>query len=325
MTALGLVLPAVGGSEDIELAVQADAAGVEAVWLTENFYTRGAFAPAGAIAARTDRIFIGTGTVSPLVRHPATLAMEAAAMNDLSRGRFRLGVGPGSLSKLAAIDVSEDRPLTRMSNTLAALRAALGTGEPSADSSLPELDPPVASPVPVFLGASGPKMLELAGRSANGVLLSLLAPRPFLVEAIRTVRQAAAGREVHVTAFVPLCTSDVTTEGRDAARRFIADNIARFAYNTSLESLLGHAPGFEVDQMRAIADARAAGQDHVALVDDELVDEFAVSGDVDGCATQLSRWTELDIDELALAPVGNAAQARHSIAVLATLVTRINR
>jgi 5,10-methylenetetrahydromethanopterin reductase len=77
----------------VQAAVAAEAAGFDDVWLTEDYVERGAFALAGAIAARTSRVRVGIGVVNPWTRHPTLIAMEFATLDEISGGRAVLGLG----------------------------------------------------------------------------------------------------------------------------------------------------------------------------------------------------------------------------------------
>src|SRR5215510_9093592 len=79
--------------ETVALAREAEQLGFDEVWLPESGHGRGMFSVASAIATATNRIGIGVGIVNPFWRHPSVIAMEAAALDEISDGRVMLGLG----------------------------------------------------------------------------------------------------------------------------------------------------------------------------------------------------------------------------------------
>ena len=79
----------------VERARAAEAAGFDSLWFIEDYFQTGAFALAGAAAAVTARIAIGTAVVNPFTRHPALIAMETATLAGIAPGRVVLGLGTG--------------------------------------------------------------------------------------------------------------------------------------------------------------------------------------------------------------------------------------
>jgi 5,10-methylenetetrahydromethanopterin reductase len=80
-------------TETLELAKEADALGFHSFWLSEGYHSRSAVVRAAIVAISTGRIRIGLGILSPHTKHPALLAMDAASLDELARGRVILGVG----------------------------------------------------------------------------------------------------------------------------------------------------------------------------------------------------------------------------------------
>src|SRR5262245_63510815 len=84
-----------GPARIVERARAAEAAGFGSLWFIEDYFQTGAFALAGAAAAATGRIAIGTAVVNPFTRHPALIAMETATLAGIAPGRVVLGLGTG--------------------------------------------------------------------------------------------------------------------------------------------------------------------------------------------------------------------------------------
>src|SRR5690606_36246919 len=80
-------------ADAVELARRAEDAGLDEVWVSEDYLERGSFAVAGAMAAATTRMRVGLGVVNPWTRHIALTAMEAHALDEIADGRSVLGIG----------------------------------------------------------------------------------------------------------------------------------------------------------------------------------------------------------------------------------------
>src|SRR5256712_9780647 len=125
---LGLNLPYEGSlafPEAVELAQHAEALGFESVWMPEAYGTD-AVSILGALAARTERIGLGTGIVNVFSRTPALLAQTAVTLDQLSGGRFSLGLGTSGHQVVEGWHgVPFERPLRRMRETVEVIRQVM--------------------------------------------------------------------------------------------------------------------------------------------------------------------------------------------------------
>src|SRR6478672_7991781 len=111
--------------ETVALAREAERLGLAEVWLPESGHGRGMFSVASAIASATSRLGLGIGIVNPFWRHPSAIAMEAAALDELSGGRVMLGLGAAlwTLRAFGELDGRGDRPLSAMVEAMRVVRA----------------------------------------------------------------------------------------------------------------------------------------------------------------------------------------------------------
>ncbi|MEO8323872.1 MAG: LLM class flavin-dependent oxidoreductase, partial [Actinomycetota bacterium] len=169
--------------DGIRYAQQAEAAGFEAVWQAESRLVREATVPMAAFAASTERIKVGSGVVDCWTRNTALLASTFVTLDDLAPGRVILGVGAwwDPLAKKVGID--RTKPLKCMRETVEACRALFGLGEVTYHGDFVNLDgvridvvhgDTSARDIPIYIGATGPKMLELSGAIADGVVLNYM-------------------------------------------------------------------------------------------------------------------------------------------------------
>lgn len=227
---LGLSLPLAASAAElsagIELAMAADRLGYEVVWAAEAYGTDAATVLA-TVAARTERIGIGSGVFQIPARTPAMTAMTAATLDALSGGRFRLGLG------VSGPQVSEGwhgvrfaDPLGRTREYVDIVRSALSRRRVTAGGkhfTLPLPDGPgkslalamhpVRDTIPIYLAAVGPRSLELAGRIADG-WLGIFFDAQTGSRQVRAIQQSAqgAGRD---PAAIDICVSVSVSMGDD--------------------------------------------------------------------------------------------------------------
>ncbi|MGD2061538.1 MAG: LLM class flavin-dependent oxidoreductase [Acidimicrobiia bacterium] len=213
----------VAASRVVEAARVAEKSGFDGVWIYDHFSAVSLGGDAisdpwpllGAISATTDRISLGPLVTNVTVRHPAHIAVAAATLQDLSEGRFILGVGAGAgpespfsreMAMVGLAPASSTARRDMVSEAIEVIRA-LWSGGGDFDGAHYALDGAEGFPVPVptppiIVGANGPRMSELAGRHADGV--NLHSHEEDLVGLIGIVRAAGAG--------VPLITVEAPLE-----------------------------------------------------------------------------------------------------------------
>src|SRR5690349_2285489 len=146
-------------------------AGYDDVWSAEATEFDG-FTPLAVAAANSERLRLVSGIVNVFTRGPALLAQSAAAMADLSQGRFVLGLGASSNVIVEQWNgIAFRRPLAKVNETVSYLRAVLA-GERGPGGF--RLSSPPAQPVPIVLAALRSRMLRLAGEVADGVFANFL-------------------------------------------------------------------------------------------------------------------------------------------------------
>jgi len=109
----------------VELAVAAESHGFASVWFAENPLERGALPALAACAVATQRLELGIGVWNPFLRHPAQIAMDAGALDDLSGGRLTLGLGSGVANPIRRLGVDNARTLAAMKDTFTIVRGLL--------------------------------------------------------------------------------------------------------------------------------------------------------------------------------------------------------
>ena len=177
MTTLGVVcLPRVPPEQLRDVAVAADGAGLDELWLWEDCFWGGAVPACAAALAWTTRLRVGIGVLPAPPRNVTTAAMDAAMLHRLFPGRVTIGVGHGLQSWMRKVGAAAESPMTLLREYLEALRALLAGERVTADGRYVRLDDvalewPPSAPPPVLAGAIGERTLRLSGESADGTIL----------------------------------------------------------------------------------------------------------------------------------------------------------
>ena len=191
----GLTLPFAGVplAEHEPLVRRAEAAGFDDLWTGETNGADG-FTPLALAAAWTERMRLGTGVVGVFTRGPGILAQHAATLQNLSGGRFWLGIGSSSNVIVERWNQTPfEKPLTKVRETIEYLRPALA-GEKAPGGF--KLEQPPEQPVPIVVGALREKMLQTAGELGDGAFLNFL-PLASVEQVVAEVRKGEerAGKE----------------------------------------------------------------------------------------------------------------------------------
>jgi 5,10-methylenetetrahydromethanopterin reductase len=279
-----------GFTELLQVAVAAERAGFDQLWVSNDLFLRSAPVLAGALAVGTARIGLGIAVMNPYSVHVSELAMLAGTLQEVTGGRALLGLGAGSEQFLGWAGIARTQPLATTRMALAVVRALLGHEDvdrtllPGWFGAQSVLRFPVAQPVPVYIGAMGPKMLEMAGRHADGVLPLLYPPERY-AEVRRHVLAGAGHRGVAFRRDVdlPACFWVSLSEDPAAARAALAEKLAY--YGPSISAPVLAAAGLRPQDFAPAARLAHDGHGAAQLIDDRML-ALGVAG---GAADVLAR------------------------------------
>jgi 5,10-methylenetetrahydromethanopterin reductase len=276
-------------------------AGFDCIWMSEDYFFTGGVAGATAILGLTSHISVGIGLLPIYMRHPALAAMEAGAIAGAFPGRFKLGFGSGIPAWLDKMGLPHAAPLSTMRETVTSVRALLDgqtltEGKNFVFDDITLAFPPEQAP-PIYIGATGPKMMTLAGELADGVLMSVLATPKFVADARAAIDAArpAGAAPAEITTFAFYSLAETIQEARDKARPIVAEYLSLNLFQ------LSDAAGIT----DAVNELLAKGGTH-ALRDempDAWIDQLGVIGDAAACRAQIDALIQAGADEIALVPV----------------------
>jgi 5,10-methylenetetrahydromethanopterin reductase len=275
-------------SETLELAKAAEALGYHSFWLSEGYHSRSAIVRATLIAAATSKIKIGLGILSPHTKHPALLAMEAASLDEVARDRVILGVGR-VLNGLRKHAIDSKGTIEVVKESIDIIRGFFSGEQFQYDGSRfkiaspgSRLDLEPRGKVPVYVGATGPEMLRLAGQYADGILFNYPCTPGFIRYATPIIEEglARAGRKLddfNVAAYLLVSVDENEADAVNAAKRFIVQKLP-----TRHSNMLRHA-GVTQAEMSAVRNSvqRLGLVKAAAVVDDDVVRKVAIAGTPD--------------------------------------------
>ena len=317
---LGYARPGTNPADLFPLVEQAEELGFDSVWVAEAWGTD-AVSVLGWLAARTERIKLGTAIMQLPGRSPANTAMTAATLDMLSGGRFLLGLGTSGPQVVEGWHGQPwGKPLGKTREYVEIVRAALGRevvehhgehyripwdapGATGLGKPLKLMLRPLRAEIPIYLAALGPKNVALAAEIADGWLPIFVDPERFETAFGPSLAAAPPGFEIAATASV--FVGDDVPALLDALRPHVALYVGGMgAKGRNFYNALVRRYGWEEEAER-IQELYLAGKQReaIAAVPDELVDAVALVGPKERIAERLEAWRETPVTTLVLGTV----------------------
>ncbi len=317
--------------EVVDFAVEAEQLGLDVCWVAEAW---GADAPSalGFIAAKTERMLLGSGILQVGTRSPVAVAQTAITLSNLSGGRFLLGLGASGPQVIEGLHgVSFSRPLARMRETVEIVRQVFAGGKisysgtqfqiPRPGEAVPmRLSTAAQHAIPIYLAALSPAMLRLTGEIADGWLGTSFVPEG-AADAYFThldTGLAAAGRS---RADLDICQGAEVAfaADQDELHGMVADRKKELAfslggmgssstnYYNQAYSRQGWAEvAAEVRERWQQGDRDGAAQ----LVTDEMVLATTLIGTEEMVRARLAVWRDAGVNTVRLYPAGDTVAAK---------------
>jgi 5,10-methylenetetrahydromethanopterin reductase len=242
------VVTAMQIKESLALSKAAEKAGYHRILVGEDIFHREIFTYLSVLALNTKRIGLASGITSPFVRNGLVIESSAKAVAELCKGRFSLGLGVGGLPELEKLIGKRPKNIIKtMEKDAMHLKESLG--------------------IEIFMGVRGPRMLELAGKIADGVILS--GPQGYVEKAVEIVDNASSGRRVEKILWNAF---------------YLGENPKLVSNITSV--MLESMPEFALQYMDR----------------NKAVDELCIYGSKDRTDDQIAAYEEMGIDEFVIGP-----------------------
>ena len=281
----------------------AEQRGFDAVWQADSRLVREATVPMAAFAATTDTIKVGSGVLDMWTRNPARLAATFSTLDDLAPGRILCGLGAWWDPLASKVGIDRRRPLRAMREVVTVVRALLSDQNVTFDGDYVQLDdveldyvnqPRRPKDVPIYIGATGMKMMELTGEIADGVVLNYLVSPDYNRRAMDALAEGAAraGRTVDDLdrpQLVVCSLADDRAEALDAARMLVTQYLGQqphiMAASGVPDSLL-EAVNAVLTWPATLEEIEAASK----LVPDEVVQMLCAAGTAEECRAQVDEY-----------------------------------
>jgi 5,10-methylenetetrahydromethanopterin reductase len=297
---------------------RAEAMGFEAVWQAESRLVREATVPMAAFAASTERIKVGSGVVNTWTRNAALLASTFVTLDDLAPGRIVLGLGAWWDPLARKVGIKRRRPLQCMRETVEACRALFRLEEVSYGGDFVSLDgvridvvhgDTSARNIPIYIGATGPRMLELAGEIADGIVLNYMVSPRYNDDAVDRIAAGAerANRsldEIDRPQLVVCSLDSDRTKALDAARLLLTQYLGQQPHIMKASGVDGSL----IEEINELVDWPATHdqiEKAARLVPDEVVQFVTASGTPDECRAKVSEYLEHGATCPILYPLGD--------------------
>jgi 5,10-methylenetetrahydromethanopterin reductase len=308
--------------EGMRYAQLAEARGFEAVWQAESRLVREATVPMAAYAAVTDRIAVGAGVVNNWTRNVGLLAATFSTLDDLAPGRIRLGIGAWWEPLASKVGVHRHHTLEAMRETVEAVRRLLAMERVTYHGDFVNLDDVEIdivhgdrSPkhVPIYVGATAMRMMELAGEIGDGVLLNYLVGPAYNRQALEALATGAAraGRtlaDVDRPQLVVCSLDPDRSVALDRARELVVQYLGQQPH-------IMKASGVDESLLEEIGAVLTWPASHeeieraMHLVPDEVVQLITASGTPEECKAKVREYVEAGCTCPILYPLGDDVEA----------------
>jgi 5,10-methylenetetrahydromethanopterin reductase len=308
--------------EAIDYVRYAESRGFEAVWQAESRLVRDAIVPMAAYAATTSRIKVGSGVINNWTRNAALIAATFSTLDDLAPGRILCGLGVWWEPLATKVGVSRRKPLQAMRETVEVVRRLLRMEKVTFKGEFVQVEDIEIdivhgdrSPkdVPIYIGATGMKMMELTGEIADGVLLNYLVSPAYNREAMAHLlagaKRAVRNLEEIDRPQLIVCSLDEDRErALDNARKLVTQYLGQQPH-------IMKASGVSQDLLDEIGRVLTwPAEEHqileaMRLVPDEVVQLITASGTPDECRAKVREYIEAGCTCPVLYPLGDDVRA----------------
>ena len=318
-------------SQTLAFVLEAEKLGLDICWVAEAWGSD-APSPLGYLAARTDRLLLGSGVIQLGTRTPSLIAMTAMTLAQLSGGRFLLGLGPSGPQVIEGLHgLPFARPLARMRETIEVVRQAF-SGEkitysgsqfhiprPGGDARPMRLSLPANPGIPIYIASMSPRMLELTGQVADGWLGTSFVPEGSAAYFEHLDRGLAASGRSRSDLDVCQGAEVAFLDDEDAVAAHVASRKKELAF--SLGGMGSASTNFYNNaysrqgwaEVAAHIQARWQAGDRdgaAALVTDEMVLATTLIGTEQMVRERLRMWRDAGVDTVRLYPAGNTIDHR---------------
>lgn len=295
----------------IYYAIQAERGGFTNLWVTDHYNNRNVYVALTTAAIYTNKIMFGPGVTNPYMVNPVFTAQAVASLNELAPGRVVLGMGAGDKTTLDTVGVEMAKPLVAIQEAIEIIRKMTSgetvayKGEVFKAAGAKFLFKPKGK-IPVYVGAQGPKMLTLAGKIGDGVLINASHPKDveYAVGSVKEGVSLASKKfeEIDVAAYTSFSVHEDIKKANKAAVPVVSFIVA----GSPPQLLERH--GIDVKKADEIKEALKANDWGKAFagVTPEMISAFSVCGTPDMCIERIAELLKSGISQFVVgSPIGS--------------------
>lgn len=305
----------------IQLAKLSEELGYSHLWIGDSHLLwREAYVNLAVAAVNTSKIKLGTGVTNPITRHPSVVTSAFVTLEEIAPGRVNVGIGLGD-SSVETMGMKPAR-LADFEKTIHLMRALMRGDDAEVETGKIHLNFPCKEPLPIYVAASGPRMLELAGRLADGVIILVGTDSSYLQQANERIEAGirAAGRksgDIHRVLWVPCAVSD-QLPAREAVKAHVARVVAHplpFALGQKEQEVL-----MKIREAYNYYQHMQQQANQAKVIPDWLVDKFAIAGSSQECRAKVQELKKSGIDQIAIIPYGVEGDRQETLKQFASAV-----
>lgn len=303
----------------VEYAKIADLMGFDSIWTTENYYYRDGFTPATVIVMSTNRIRVAVGTISPYVRHPVITAITILGLQRLSGGRMILQCGVGVPEAIERFSNRVTKPLAHIRESTAIIRDLMEgktvefSGEVFSLKKYHLRREALVRPAPIYLAAIGPKMLQLAGAVADGILLPAGISPQFVKHAVENIRAGAEASKRKLSD-IDVCGLIIAAIGEQKEASKEVKKLIAWHFSSELYSTIAEETNLRVDRLGIVNAFKQRDWNLLDnLITDEMLNAFSVVGSPDECMKKIEKYREAGLDLCVVFPLGDRTARMETI------------
>ena len=294
----------------VAYAIQAENCGFSYLWITDHFVNRNVYVTLAAAAIYTNKIIFGTGVTNPWMVNPVITAQAIATLNELAPGRVAFGIGAGDKTTLEAVGVKMSKPLTAVNEAIDIFRKLINgenvvhQGEVFKIAGA-KFNFKIQGKIPVYVGAQGPKMLAMAGKNGDGVLINASHPNDvkYAIECASEGLQQAnkTPSDIDIAAYTSFSINEELKKAVKAATPVVAFIVAGSPPPVLEKHGINPA---KADELRAALKKNDFGK-AFSSVTSEMINAFSVCGTPDMCIEQIAELQKLGISQFVVgSPIG---------------------
>jgi len=311
--------PTISAGEAAKYARLAENKGFDSFWVHENPFIKDAVSLLSSAISATNRVRVGSGCVSVVTRHPLLAATTFAALNEMSNGRTVMGVGLGGFPWLPRIGVKvfpvqETKPLQRIKEFLTIITGLFEGGPVTLEGEFYKVTDlkletkPSAKPA-IYLAAFGPRLLSMAPKFVNGVIISPAVMTPEITAPkVKLVQQASGTRPIEIASYV---LASVSKDGAQARKVMKSNYFLMYQVSEVIKPEIFEPYGVKEKDLEPIKEAwkRKDLAAAAKAMPDAVVDALTIAGGPDDCVERLRDYRKVGVELPILMPIGEVESA----------------